>query len=69
MEKRLIPLCRGLRCGSFGRGFVGNGCLWWPETGSESDGLSLLVSGLHCFSSPETMLVVAGVKGAGDEGS
>ena len=41
-EKRLIPSCRGLQGGSSGRFGVENGCLWWPETGSEVAQLALL---------------------------
>ena len=34
-EKWLIPLCRGLQGGSYGRCLVVNGGLWWPEMVSE----------------------------------
>ena len=42
MAYLLIPLCRGLQGGSSGHGGVGNGGLWWPETGSEVAQLALL---------------------------
>ena len=43
-------MCRGGLGGSFGRGLVGNGGLWWPETELEVAGLMVLSRGCHlCF--------------------
>ena len=42
MAYLLIPLCRGGRGGSSGRGGVVNGGLWWPEWTSEWTRVALL---------------------------
>ena len=39
MDYLLRPLCKGGRGGSYGRGGVGNGGLWWPEMAGKVAGL------------------------------
>ena len=49
----LIPLGRGRRGGSSGRGGVRNDGLWWPDGASEAGGLTPLSTAADSTASPE----------------
>ena len=57
----LTPLGRGGRGGSSGRGFVGNGGLWWPEGASEAGRPALLLCLLPLLASPEIVVLSLGL--------
>ena len=60
----LIPLGKGDRGDSSGRGGVRNGGLWWPEWTSEGDGLLLAVAGDFAVVSLEELAGLLELRGS-----
>ena len=63
-EKWLIPLCRGLQGGSYGRCIVGNSGMWWPELSSEGNGYVAKADAVSSIDAGDRVWIAGEVEGS-----